>query len=107
MDMLDRSAVLRGFRAMASMEQRQAADAAQISLRTITNAERGTLTIATWDKLAAVYKAKGLRLIHMPTLSGELAYMIAVDCGINEPTPKKRKKRTPKNAGPPQRSANG
>lgn len=91
---------------MTGLEQRQVAERAQISLKTLTNAEGGTLTLATWAKLATMYEEKGLRLIHMPTLSGELAPMIAVDCGIIEPTPKKRKQRALKNAGPTQRSVN-
>ena len=102
MQKLDRSAILRGFRAMAGMEQKHVADHAKISLKTLTNAERGALTQATWDKLAAMYQSKGLRLVHMPTLSGDLAHMIAVDCGVIEPAPDKRKKRAPKNAGPSQ-----
>jgi DNA-binding XRE family transcriptional regulator len=76
--MIDKSAILRGFRAMIGIDQRDAARLAGLSLRTVTNAESGYCSAKAWGKLIAVYDRAGLRLVAMPTLAGVNVPMIDI-----------------------------
>lgn len=85
---------------MAGLEQKALAVMAGISLRTVTNAESGNCSTKTWNKLTAIYRPLGLRLIDLPSLSGQLVPMIAIDGGLDRPATKEAKERATKNAGP-------
>jgi transcriptional regulator with XRE-family HTH domain len=77
---MDKSTILRGLRALASLDQSQAAAMAGLSLRTIKGAESIEPSDKTWRKLRAMYEAEGASLVTMPTLSGAYVAMIQLDC---------------------------
>ena len=83
--MIDKSAILRGFRAMYGIDQREAAKLAGLSLRTVTNAESGYCSAKAYQALIAVYAQAGLQLIVMPLPSIGLDFvpMISFDDDVN------------------------
>lgn len=91
----DASAILRAMRALAGIDQREAAAQAGISLRTLISAESGKCSANTWEAMAAIYEAMGFRLSVMPALSGQLVHLIAIDPASDaiETIAKKKKRR--------------
>lgn len=60
MDLNVQSAVLRAMRAWCGLDQRSAAQAADLSLRSVVQAEGGRPSPKTWSKLTAYYATRGL-----------------------------------------------
>lgn len=97
--MADKSAIMRAMRALAGIDQREAAAKAGLSLRTLVSAESGKCSASTWNALTAVYKAMGFNLAALPLLDGQLVHVIAVDpesdaIEVPKEKPKRRKKNT-------------
>ena len=77
---IDRSAILRGMRAIAGIEQREAAHLAGISLRTVASAEKDRCTNKTWRALVAVYEAHGVRPMLLPLYGDAISVVLHIDC---------------------------
>jgi DNA-binding XRE family transcriptional regulator len=79
---IDKAAILRMMRAATGMDQSAIAKLADISRRTMLNAESGTLSQKTFDKLIAIYGSAGLRFALLPGCNGEPVAIIAFDSDI-------------------------
>lgn len=80
---IDKAAILRMMRAATGMDQSTIAKLADISRRTMLNAESGTLSAKTFDKLIAIYASAGIRLTAMPGIGGIVSTYVAFDCDVD------------------------
>ncbi len=80
---IDKAAILRMMRAATGQDQSAISILAGISRRTMLNAESGTLSQKTFDKLIAIYKSAGICLATMPALGGIVLTYITFDCDVD------------------------